>query len=86
MSENLVHYRLMECPKCGKEVGLYLKEIGDARLVCPECNREMISGVDRRITKGYCFDCHTEFETSKLTNPCPNCGSQYWSTPPKKPD
>jgi len=47
-------FRLMKCSKCGKEVRLYQEEIGSARLVCPDCNEEMISksGCDKIIEKG----------------------------------
>jgi len=47
-------FRLMKCSECGKEVRLYQEEIGNARLVCPDCNEEMISqsGYDRIVGKG----------------------------------
>lgn len=28
--------------------------------------------------RGYCFECHAEFETDDVGKPCPNCGSGDW--------
>gem|GEM_PF-5664474 len=28
--------------------------------------------------RGYCFDCHAEFETDDTSKPCLNCGSENW--------
>jgi len=47
-------FRLMKCPKCGKEVGLHRGETGTVTLTCPDCDEEMISksGHDKIIKKG----------------------------------
>lgn len=54
-------------------------DLTDRYLALEEKDDPVTSGAKGR---GYCFDCHTEFDVEKLSAGCPSCGSKNWWSEP----